>query len=348
MVFDSFEADETVFNQYYSRENKYALSNTAGSGGYSENEKIRFQRIVDFLIAQNVDKNAKIMDIGSGKGGLLSVLLENGFKNLCAVEKSDKCVEYMKIHASWSIIHSGLDELQEKNHSDLIICSQIFEHLLSPGRSLEILREVLRPEGMLLLEVPDASRYCDFFYKPYHYFDAEHINHFSPESLKMLLKSCGFTPLAYGNSEDALCDNVVYPNCHVLSKKSRNGISEFNPDRNLLDKINSYLEKSASFTKKQEMLLESIDPGKRCFIWGCGAYGMKLLEQGMFSKLNIAGLIDSDNLKQGIVIQGHKVYSPEIFKTEKECIVCITSAVYDSEIRNQLKSMGFSGTIVSV
>ena len=163
MVFDSFEADETVFNQYYSRENKYALSNTAGSGGYSENEKIRFQRIVDFLIAQNVDKNAKIMDIGSGKGGLLSVLLENGFKNLCAVEKSDKCVEYMKIHASWSIIHSGLDELQEKNHSDLIICSQIFEHLLSPGRSLEILREVLRPEGMLLLEVPDASRYCDFF-----------------------------------------------------------------------------------------------------------------------------------------------------------------------------------------
>lgn len=348
MVFDTFEADEMVFDNYYSRENKYALANTAGSGGYSVNEKKRFQRIVDFLISQNIDKNADIMDIGSGKGGLLYVLQENGFNNLCAVERSDKCVAYMKNNASWSVIHSGLDGLCKKNYSDLIICSQIFEHLFSPCHSLEILWNILREEGTLLLEVPDASRYCDFFYKPYHYFDAEHINHFSLESLKMLLRSCGFKPLACGISEDTLCDNIVYPNCYVFCKKDSQKITDFKPDRSTLCKINSYLEQSALLYKKQESMLEAIDPEKRCFIWGCGAYGQKLLEQGIFSKLNIAGLIDSDSSKQGLFIQGQKVYSPEIFRIEKECIVCITSAIYDAEIREQLKSMGFTGKIVSV
>ena len=67
MVFDTFEADETVFDNYYSKENKYAIDNTAGSGGYSVNEKKRFQRIVNFLKSQRIDKNADIMDIGSGK-----------------------------------------------------------------------------------------------------------------------------------------------------------------------------------------------------------------------------------------------------------------------------------------
>ena len=348
MVFDTFEADETVFDNYYSKENKYAIDNTAGSGGYSVNEKKRFQRIVNFLKSQRIDKNADIMDIGSGKGGLLYVLQENGFNNLCAVERSDKCVAYMKHNASWSVIHSGLEELGEKCYSDLIICSQIFEHLFSPRHSLEILWNVLRDEGMLLIEVPDASRYCDFFCKPYHYFDAEHINHFSLESLKMLLKSCGFNPLVFGTSEDTLFDGIIYPNCYVLCKKDSKKVLDFTSDCSILCEINSYLEKSALVYKTQMRLLEAIDSEKRCFIWGCGAYGQKLLKQGIFSKLNIAGLIDSDPSKQGFFIQGHKVYSPEIFRTEKECIVCITSAIYSAEIREQLKNMGFTGEIVTV
>lgn len=348
MVYDDFNATVEDFHRYYDQAEKYLMADISGSGGNSIHEQKRFQRTADILQNQNIDKNMMIMDIGSAKGGQLQCLKDNGFRNLCAVEQSRQCVEYMEKNGTWQVIHSSLENLRVNNKADLVICSQIFEHLFDPRHALNILYDVLVPSGYLLLDVPDASRYHEFFYKPYHYFDAEHINHFSYEYLKLMLESCGFKVIDSGTNENYLTDDIVYPNCYVLAEKVSQKTEIINKSTVYLENIKAYLTKSSEFVQRQTMSLSSVDMKKRYYIWGLGAYGLKLLDQGIFTGWNVAGLIDKDSTKQGKTVRGYMVYSPDILTSEENCAVCITSAVYEKEIRQELKNMGFQGDIIAL
>jgi len=63
----------------------------------------------------------------------------------------------------------------KKNYFDVVICSQLLEHVLSPTQVLKEILRVLKPGGMLLMSVPflyrihpdpvDYARYTDFYWK---------------------------------------------------------------------------------------------------------------------------------------------------------------------------------------
>ena len=350
MVFDDFDAEEAAFARYYSSAEKYSLSHIVGSGEKTAEAAIRFQRIADFIAPFITDKNALIADIGCGRGELLNELSRRGLKNLCAVDNSPKCIEYIKQHTNWKTIRSMLEELTEELNFDFIICSQIFEHLFSPPRALQILSRILTPAGMIFIEVPNARCYEKFIYKPYHYFDAEHINHFSIEHLSLLLQTAGFEVITSGEIENVLLSEIVYPDCYVLARKTDNRQPPVNIETSsdYREKISLYLKKSAEIADNRQQFLHAMDPARKYFLWGLGAYGLKLINSGAFDTWNIAGLIDIDPSKHGKVIRGYRVYGPEILHDQENCGVCIISAIYEKQIRQQLTAMGFSGDIASV
>ena len=47
-------------------------------------------------------------------------------------------------------------------------------------------RSILSVTGKIYIEVPDATRYEDYPFVPFYYFDAEHINHFDLRSMGQL------------------------------------------------------------------------------------------------------------------------------------------------------------------
>lgn len=71
---------------------------------------------------------------------------------------------------------------------DLIVCANVLEHVPYPADFLKIIKNIMRPDTVLSLEVPiDEIPYQ----KKRHWH--EHVNFFTPLSLKRLLDKCGLS-----------------------------------------------------------------------------------------------------------------------------------------------------------
>jgi hypothetical protein len=81
---------------------------------------------------------------------------------------------------------------------DLIVCSNVLEHVSYPSDLLLDIQQAMRPESLLYIEVPyeevarTHGREARSHKKHWH----EHVNFFSPESLKTLLANSGLKTVA--------------------------------------------------------------------------------------------------------------------------------------------------------
>ena len=85
----------------------------------------------------------------------------------------------------------GLDEAQSNDYS-LIVCSNVLEHVSQPAALLAEIRQAMRPQTLLYLEVPHETLMREQSSPPaaakrhWH----EHVNFFSTDSLRALLQAC--------------------------------------------------------------------------------------------------------------------------------------------------------------
>ena len=86
---------------------------------------------------------------------------------------------------------------------DLVLCTEVLEHVLEPRRLLAEAKRCLRSGGRLLLTVPFAARW---HFIPHDYW------RYTPSSLKQLLRSAGFQSIAVyarGNAVTVACYKVM-------------------------------------------------------------------------------------------------------------------------------------------
>jgi SAM-dependent methyltransferase len=91
----------------------------------------------------------------------------------------------------------------ETGQADLVLCTEVLEHVLDPRALLAEAHRALRPGGRLLLTVPFAARW---HFVPHDYW------RFTPASLKHLLEEAGFRDLvvwARGNEITVACYKVM-------------------------------------------------------------------------------------------------------------------------------------------
>ena len=80
---------------------------------------------------------------------------------------------------------------------DLVTAQQVLEHLENPLVALKSMRELLRPEGRLMITVPNASSWSStFFGAAWIGWDVpRHLTHFTPNTLSTMAEECGFKVL---------------------------------------------------------------------------------------------------------------------------------------------------------
>jgi SAM-dependent methyltransferase len=90
---------------------------------------------------------------------------------------------------------------------DLVSCRYIIEHSPQPVRALEALKHLLRPSGLLLIEVPDSSKFLAA--KDYCFLWEEHSCYFVEETLRRLGEAAGYRVVALLHYPGALEDALV-------------------------------------------------------------------------------------------------------------------------------------------
>ena len=77
MMYDDVALTEKQLQEYYCRNEHYAVSSLGGSGSLSEDNRNRYDRIIDNL---HPDPKGTILDVGCGQGGFIAQCLQCGFR----------------------------------------------------------------------------------------------------------------------------------------------------------------------------------------------------------------------------------------------------------------------------
>lgn len=140
-------------------------------------------------------KQGRILDIGSGRGYFLLACKEHGYE-VEGFDVSEDAAEYVRSTLKIPVTTGAIEQASFKNESfDLVTIWHALEHVENPSSYLESAYRWLRPDGLLVVDVPnylstDALKYgesWDGWSLPYHFY------HFTPESLDKLLAQHGFT-----------------------------------------------------------------------------------------------------------------------------------------------------------
>jgi SAM-dependent methyltransferase len=162
------------------------------------------------ILIKNREQNLRLLDIGCGTGGFLKYARAKGIE-VYGFDASAAQVRYAQGELANIRQAASLSEYLESLDSpeirfDIITLWDVLEHIRNPLEFLLSLRDVLQPDGLLYISVPNGramhwkrriyamlGQNRDREWAPW-----EHVFYYSPTSLKSCLKKSGFEPLQGG------------------------------------------------------------------------------------------------------------------------------------------------------
>lgn len=151
------------------------------------------QERYDYTVKRlNLDKNAKVLDVGCGAGYYIGVLKDNliSYKGLEVADHFvDYCKSYHNLHVESTPLESEPDE-----YYDLITMFDVLEHLSNPIDMFRIVYNKLKPGGCCVAYTPNifSVGYELMGEKQNTLLPFEHLCFFNHKSLDFLVKKTGF------------------------------------------------------------------------------------------------------------------------------------------------------------
>ncbi|QQS38598.1 class I SAM-dependent methyltransferase [Candidatus Woesebacteria bacterium] len=198
-----------------------------------------------FQTISRYKKKGKILDIGSSTGTMLSIFKDHGWQ-VWGVEPSAsfKYANKKGIKTTNSTFEKAKLPL---NYFDVVIMNHTFEHVEDPVAVVKKIYAVLKIKGLVYIDVPNFGG-----------FDAkirgnnwgylmpnEHVHHFTPNTLKMIIRKAGFEIVWWGswsgifdvasigalmkfnlvNLRKAFFKNIVYAPFNLITTCAKRGSS---------------------------------------------------------------------------------------------------------------------------
>lgn len=139
------------------------------------------------------------LDVGAGSGEFAYLLRRKGL-DVLALEPNRGYGEYVRDTLGLPVVQGFLEDLAEKSGEfDGLSCFHMLEHHPDPVAALERMRRLLRPNGVLAVEVPNAA--FDLVH-PESRFHPAHLVHFNRESLGLAAARAGLAAEELRTSSD--------------------------------------------------------------------------------------------------------------------------------------------------
>jgi len=150
-----------------------------------------------------IGSNKKILEIGTSTGYVTKILKDLGNK-VTGIEIDQEAAiitqQYCEQMITGDVETLNLDEIITVASFDVILCGDVLEHLKKPETTLKKLRKFLKPDGYLVVSLPN---FChgdvllnllngDFHYTSMGLLDETHLHFFGLKNIYSVFTDCGY------------------------------------------------------------------------------------------------------------------------------------------------------------
>lgn len=299
----------------------------------------------------------RILDIGAAEGFFLRRLAAECERppQLEGIEPGSVYAEAARALLPDAVIHE--DVLESTNLPaaayDLVTIRHVLEHLIEPVAALKIIRPLLKPDGILHVEIPDVSKIPPTISPFIHH---EHMNSFTPSTLRLAMERAGLEILVHESAQDnPVGSGFSYPIQRVLAVPAAgNAAPDLVVGPPVLDSetiYREYHERQREFLSGQaavawRRVTELAAQGARIAIFGAGPHTFDLFRTLELKPSIFAIALDNNPHKAGKRIRGLQIVRPTPEVVRSLDAVLISSAEFEDAMAAQITGLGVLGVEV--
>lgn len=286
----------------------------------------RTGQLLDFIKPIFKSDRAKALEIGAYDGQFLFQLRKQGWQVYGC--EPNPIGQHAAQRYGMDIQQAYFEtDLYPPSSFDLIVARFVLEHVNNPIEFLKTVWAALKPEGSLVLDIPDGeSRILN---RVLGSLVAEHVSYFGAYTLKLALTQAHFIQME------------LFPYLGGLAVKARRGDiatteAFLTAHPGIQPLLTSAREYSKDLSKQLDILRNMIDrfvkEKKRIVIYGANTQTLDYLINGAIEAEQIDYIIDDDPFKQGCFLVGTnlRVYSPNRL-IEEPADVLVVSAYFSQD-----------------
>jgi len=128
---------------------------------YQKAEDIKRLKFVSDHVSEKNSKQLEILDIGCGNGNISYQLARSGFR-VTGIDISEKTIMVANANfgatpgLQFKVLNIEQFNPVESEKYDVIICSEVLEHLTDPGRLVANFLKLLKTDGIAIVTVPNG------------------------------------------------------------------------------------------------------------------------------------------------------------------------------------------------
>jgi len=200
-IVDLYLPEKSIMTQSVNMKNQYE-----NRGKFESRLKVERERRD---ITVELAEGDTLLEIGCADG-VMTAELSKRIPNIVASDISLTYLRQAKKNASARFVRLDIHELPFENESfDCVVCTEVLEHVYSPYKALDEIHRILKPEGCLILSVPNNMTFIRIFrhlMKQKEYFSRlnmmnMHINFFDTGSILELLRKSGYHPVSIRSAD---------------------------------------------------------------------------------------------------------------------------------------------------
>lgn len=287
-------------------------------------------------------RDGRLVEIGAADGAFCELLRQLGIDAVGVDPLGDQSSGLvLSGYASDGVLGAGCAET--------VVAYHVMEHATDPLGWLHSIRPMLKPEGTLILEVPDVENW------PVDAWHHEHFTQFSKDSLQALLQHAGFSTVSCGAEPPSRPHGLVYvgrleaedsESRGATGSSGRQAIARAITLYERADRIRNHQIAGARRTADRVLAEVTARPGRDCqvIVWGANEIA-SAVGQAMHdvSPEITVGIVDNSDSKAGVPHPGFRnaVERPVFDRVaDRRLVFVLCSRAWNAAIAEQIRGMG--------
>lgn len=192
------------------------------------------QNSIDRVQLEMVPAASHVLEIGCATGYMSEYLTHDKQCRVLGIEPSAAHAEAAR-KRGLSVVDGLIDAphtreqlaayTRQQGLFDVIFMSQVIEHISDPATTLTSLKELLAPDGVLIISTCSIVHWkCrlrilrgKWEYEDYGIFDRTHLRFFTIKSFRQLLEECGYTIVDFAYTFEDICPFKILFDTRILA-----------------------------------------------------------------------------------------------------------------------------------